>query len=177
MRRCAIAIATLFVALVSFSTDLAACGDKYARLGHSGRLGNYYAINRASILIYQAPKPDRKAEQELQAALKRAGNESVIVPRGTLLSHLATGQYDLVIALYPDAAAIKDQLRAVASAPDVVPILFKPKKEIAAKAAQEYHSIIRTDEMLMVDVLEEIDHAMTTRLKSLSAPGGFGLQK
>ena len=177
MRRLAIAIAVVSVALVSTSADLAACGDKYARLGQSVHLKNYRAIHKASILIYQAPKPNVKAELALTTALKRAGHVPVMVPRGTLMTQACADEYDLVIALYKDAATVRDQLRALPAAPDVLPVLDKPTKEVLAQAEKEYHSIIRQDKMLMVDVLVEIDHAMKTRLKNLSALSESGLQK
>jgi len=175
MQRLGIAIAALSVALVSMSADLAACGDKYARLGYSARLKSYTAIHKASILIYQAPKPDLEGEKELETALRRAGHNPVVVRRGTL-SRVVDCEYDLVIALYPDAATVKDQLRALPAAPDVLPVLYKPSKQIAALAKKEYHSIISED-MSMLGVLEEIDHAMRTRLRNLSALSESGLRK
>ena len=175
MRRLAIVVAALSVALVSTSADLAACGDKYARFGYGARLNNYRAIHKASILIYQAPKPNLKGEKELENALRRAGHNPVVVRRGTL-SRVVDCEYDLVIALYPDAATVKDQLRALPAAPDVLPVLDNPSKQIAALAKKEYHSIISED-MSMLGVLQEVEHAMTTRLKNLSALSESGLLK
>jgi hypothetical protein len=165
------AVAALVVSLlVGAAVDVTACGDKFTRVGRSGRHRGYAAIHPASILIYQPVKPSAKSAKEFDALLTRAGHKAVFVPNGTALSEkLASAKFDLVIAHYADAPALTSQLRATVAGPDLVPILIKPSKATAVQAERDFHCILKADTMSTADVLEEIDHAMETRLKSKGA--------
>ena len=160
-------IALVASLVLSVVVDVTACGDKFTRIGRSGRHGGYAAIHPASILIYEPQTRSAKGVKEFDELLKRAGHKPVFVPNGTALAQvLASASFDLVIANYGDAQAITSQVRALTAGPDVVPILVKPSKATTAQAEREYHCILKADTMSTADVLEEIDHAMESRLKA-----------
>ena len=169
MQRRAIIVATVAVALACTSIDLGACGDKYLKVGQSTRLGGYAALYRSSILVYSPANATAKGIKDFEGLLKRAGHKAVFVRHGTALAPVAAGgRYDLVIANYVDAAAIQEQLQAIPSKPDVLPILNNPSKGLAAQVAREYPHLITPHSMSKIDVIDQIDHVMERRLKSSS---------
>jgi len=154
------------------SAVLRACGDKFLRVGRSARFRGYAAVHPASILIYRSPSSTPAGIKEFEAMLKRAGHKSVAVENGSGLSQaFAAARYDVVIADYADAGKIKEELQAVPSRPDVLPILYKPTKAVAAEAQKEYPYLIKPDAMSKHDALAEIDHLMELRLKGTIAAG------
>lgn len=173
MRRPAMCVAALATVLAGTSVDLDACGDKFARVGHSARQRGYAAIHRASILVYKPATPSAEGAREFEDMLTRAGHKPVFIAHGTDVGRAAaSAHYDLVIASYADAAAIKEQLRSLPSRPDVVPMIVKkPAKALEAQAEKEYHAILAPYRMNKFDALKEIDHAMATRLKGMTSPG------
>ena len=173
MRRRALVVAAVVVAALAGTSDqLAACGDKFLRPGRSPRLSNYASIHPSAILVYQPAQPDAKGIEAFRTLLKRAGHTPVFVTHGTDVAPVAaSASYALVIANYAEAAAIKEQLRSLPGRPDVLPILNKPSKAVAAQAAQEYHCLLTPHNMTERDALEEIDHALAVRLKGITEPG------
>lgn len=165
MRGRVIAVVTLAVMLAGVSIDLTACGDKFTRVGRSPRLKGYAAIQRASVLVYLPRTPDAKGIQQFEALLKRAGHAPVFVKHGTNVAQVvAGGAFDLIIADYADAASIRQQIARVPARPDILPILHKPSKALAAQASNEYLHYITFDNKY--DLLEELDHAMELRLNA-----------
>jgi hypothetical protein len=170
MAKYAVIVVTLVAALSTATADLQACGDKYLRVGHSARRRGYAAVHPASILVYKPKNATAKGVKEFDALLKRAGHKPVFLQNGTdLAPAVAAGRYDLVIAAYADAGAIRQQLQSIAGRPDIVPVLDEPTKALAAEAAKEYHCLITPRSMTKYDALAEIDHAMEVRLKGTSA--------
>jgi hypothetical protein len=163
MRRRAI-IATLVASAISGPVDLAACGDKFLRVGRSARYHRYAAIYPASILIYSPAAASRKGISELEKLLKRAGHHPQTVAHGTAIQPtMASGQFDLVIAAYVDAERLEGELAAFPSRPHVLPILIKPTKEVAAAAARAYRHRLEVDAMTKAEALAEIDELMAGR--------------
>jgi hypothetical protein len=169
MRRRAIVIVAA-AAFVSAATtiDLGACGDKFIRLGQSSRLKDYKSVHPSSILIYQSAKPNAKGVEKFRALLSKAGHTPVFAPHDfDVASLVVSGKFDVVIANYEDAAAIRAQLRSKPGAPDVVPILYKQPKSVIAQVEADYHCAL-FDNMAPHQILDEIDHAILTRLKGPS---------
>jgi hypothetical protein len=156
--------ATLVASAIAAPTDLAACGDKFLRVGRSARYHRYAAIHPASILIYSPATASPKGISELEKLLKRAGHRPQTVSHGTPLQPaLANGQFDLVIAAYADAGRLEGELAAIPSRPDVLPILIKPTREVAAAAARAYPHRLEIDAMTKTEALVEIDELMAGR--------------
>ncbi len=146
--------------------DVSACGDKFLRVGRSGRLTAYAPVHRVSIVIYPAADARRDDVKDFAAVLKRAGHNPVVVDNAADLARvLAAAPYDVVIGAYRDVANIKQVIAPLMMRPGIIPLLNKPKPDVAAAAEREFRSLLRVDRMNLNDVLAEIDHFMDVRLK------------
>jgi hypothetical protein len=166
MRKLVVAV-TVCAGLACAAVDLAACGDKYARVGQSSRLKGYAPLHPASILVYSPADAKRDDVKEFDALLTRAGHKPVFVPHGgDLEKALAAGKYDLLIVHYPDAAAIKGRVQTGPNAPVIVPILPDKLKKLEPQVHKDYAYVITPYKMSKWDALEQLDVAMTARLKA-----------
>jgi hypothetical protein len=162
-----VAVGILGAIVVSGTTDLGACGDKFLRIGRSGRFRGYAAVHPASILIYIPVKAEPSGIKALEDLLKRAGHTSRSVKNGASLPEaFEAAHFDLVIAAYADAGRIRSQLGALPSHPGLLPVLHNPTKTLAAEAAREYPFLLETHLMTAHDALAEIDDLMAERLKA-----------
>ena len=169
MHRRAIAV-ILVASAIAGPIDLAACGDKFFRVGRSQRYQRYAAIHPAAILIYTPAKASVKGISEFEEALKRAGHRTQTVSHGTAIQlPVATGQFDLVIAAYADAERIRSEIASVPSPPDVLPMLVKPTKKLVAEVARAYRHRLEIDAMTKGEVLAEIDEVLTDRRNARTA--------
>jgi hypothetical protein len=154
--------------LTAGSTELGACGDKFLRVGRSARFRRYAAVHPAAILLYKPANSTPAGIKEFEALLKRAGHKPRVVDNGADISRvLAAAPYDVVIADYADTGKIKESLRSSPSKPGLLPILYKPTRDVAAAAEKEYLCLIKPDAMTKYDALAEIDHLMQLRLKGI----------
>ena len=153
------------------AADLDACGDKFLRVGRSARFRRYAAVHPAAILIYAPADSTPAGIKEFEAILKRAGHRPVAVANSADISQaLAAAPYDLVIADYSDSSRIRDGLRAIASRPGLLPILYQPSKAVAEQAEREFVCLIKPHAMTKYDALAEIDRLMQLRHQATSAP-------
>jgi hypothetical protein len=164
--------AVVTIMLVVASADLDACGDKFLRVGRSARFRRYAAVHPAAILIYAPADSTPAGIKEFEAILKRAGHKPVALPNGADLSQaLAAAPYDLVIAGYDDTSRIREELRAIPSRPNLLPILYKPSKAAAEQAQRDFVCLIKPDAMTKYDALGEIDRLMQLRLEHKTTAG------
>jgi hypothetical protein len=149
------------------SVDIDACGDKFLRVGRSGRQHRYAAVHRASVLIvYRSANWTPKGVGEFEALLNQAGHTARAVEYTAGWSKaIAAAKYDVIIAAYGDAVEIRDALRPLQSKPGLLPILYKPAKNVAAAAKKEYAHLI-TDKTDKAGALEQIDHVIDLALKA-----------
>jgi hypothetical protein len=169
MRQILTAVAVAAVAAAA-TADLDACGDKFLRVGRSARFRRYAAVHPATILIYAPADATPAGIKEFEAILKRAGHRPVALANGADISRaLAAAPYDLVIADYSDSSRIREDLRAIASRPGLLPILYKPSKTVAEQAEREFVCIIKPHAMTKYDALAEIDRLMQLRLQATAA--------
>jgi hypothetical protein len=169
MRQILAAVAIAAVAAAA-TADLDACGDKFLRVGRSARFRRYAAVHPAAILIYTPADATSAGIKEFEAILKRAGHRPVALANGADVSRaLAAAPYDLVIADYSDSARIREDLRAIASRPGLLPILYKPSKAVAEQAEREFTCLIKPHAMTKYDALAEIDRLMQLRLQATAA--------
>ena len=171
MRHILAAVAIAAVTLAA-AADLDACGDKFLRVGRSARFRRYAAVHPAAILIYAPADATPAGIKEFEAILKRAGHRPVAVANGADISQaLAAAPYDLVIADYSDSSRIREGLRALASRPGLLPILYKPSKALAEQAEREFVCLIKPHAMTKYDALAEIDRLMQLRHHATSDTG------
>jgi len=169
MRHILAAVAIAAVTLAA-AADLDACGDKFLRVGRSARFRRYAAVHPAAILIYAPADATPAGIKEFEAILKRAGHRPVALANGDDISQaLAAAPYDLVIADYSDSSRIREDLRAIASRPGLLPILYKPSKAVAEQAEREFVCLIKPHAMTKYAALAEIDRLMQLRHEATSA--------
>jgi len=170
MRRHLTVMAAVAAALVCTAVDLGACGDKYLKPGKGTRVRHYATIHPAAILVYKSANATADGVKFYQDLLTGAGHTPVFVNHGASIAQAAAaGKYDLVLTMYADAATVKAQLASISAKPDVLPILYKPTKDVAAQAAKEYPYLILPHDMDKYDALDQIDHLMDRRLKGSAA--------
>jgi hypothetical protein len=169
MRQILTAVA-IAAAVAAATADLDACGDKFLRVGRSARFRRYAAVHPAAILIYTPADATAAGIKEFEAILKRAGHRPVALANGADISRaLAAAPYDLVIADYSDSGRIREDIRAIASRPGLLPILYKPSKAVAEQAEREFVCLIKPHAMTKYDALAEIDRLMQLRLQATAA--------
>jgi hypothetical protein len=157
--------------LVPAVAELGACGDKYARIGRSSRLKGYKALYPTSVLVYQPAGVKEKDVKEYRASLIATGHKPTFVKNGSDVARaLAEGKYELLIVHYPDAAAVKNVLATIPGAPSLVTILPEKLQKFEAEAIKAYQFVITPHSMSKWDALEELDHAMSARLKASPSP-------
>ena len=169
-RRVLAGVAAALVAAAA-SADLAACGDKFLRVGRSQRNRNYAAVHPVSILVY-TPAATATGLKEFETILQKAGHSTVGVrDRALLPKALAAARYDLIITSYADATALRQQLDRGPGVPALLPILGKPTRLEEQQAVEQYRCVIKLGGTKF-DALAEIDHLMDLRAREgQGAPG------
>lgn len=162
--RMAACIGIMACGLACAAADLAACGDKYNRIGRVTPLGKYVAMHRAAILVY-APNNSLPSRSDLTSVLKKAGHYPLVVAdAGALSAAIASGKYDLVLAGLADAQSLAAKIGGSGRSPSIVPVLIKPtRKEIDAALTLSSCLLDLAEHKNLA--LEEIDHVMGLRLQ------------
>ena len=155
--------AVLGASLALSGIDVDACGDKFLRVGRGAQFQMYAAVYPASILIYKPAHAKPKGIQELADLLKRAGHRPSVAEQGTAVARTSAASFDVVIASYADAIRLRQELQAAPSRPDVLPILNKPTKEVAAEAHRQFRHLLLPHAMTNPEALAEIDRLMERR--------------
>ena len=81
---------------------------------------------------------------------------------------LRNGRFDFVMADLRDVETVAGHVVFGASGPEVLPVLFKPKKADFAAAQKQFDLVLKTP-ATSVDHLEAIDRAMMSRSKGASS--------
>src|SRR5260370_20469111 len=162
MRRSLILLSLLLVAAVAF-----ACGDKLM-LVMGVRMSQVNPAHRAAILAYPGNSASAALirDIQLQPALKKAGHRFQLVEDAAGLdSALKAGKYDLVLSDVANAGELSQRVSSAPSKPVVLPVAYKPTKEIQSAAQKQYHCLLKgpsdTDHYLAA-----IDQAMEWKLKT-----------
>lgn len=170
MTRRLIVLSIASVALVLGQIELSACGDKFLRVGRSGRFFRYASVHPAAILIYQPVNSTPKGIKELEMLLRRAGHRALAVENGAaLVNDIGGAPIDLVIADYADTTRLEQAAAALPSRPTLLPILYKPTRAVAEEAEKAYHFLLKPHAMTKAQALAEIDQLMTQRIKPTAA--------
>lgn len=119
------------------------------------------------ILLYARPQsPIASALRELEPALKRAGHKPLVVDRPEALAPaLQTGHYNVVMTDLAEVETVEKETRALATAPAILPVLYRPTSGVKKQAETEYGCFVQSPGK-QVDVLAEIDGLLERRAKS-----------
>jgi len=173
MRRLLLAPTAVAAALALFPATASACGDKFVVLGRGMRLLSVKsAMHPASILIYMNPVsrvPAAEKEFQLQSTLKLAGHKPAAVEDARAFDKaLASGKYDLVLADLSDAPALEQEVRASASKPTVIPLVYNPTGAELVAAEKQYSCLVKASKKNH-DLLTVVDEAMMSKSRGAGA--------
>ena len=153
--------------LVTFGTDILACGDKFLRIGHNARAGRYVAAYPASVLLYQAPGSAASLVKDLEKIVEAAGHEATSVTTAAdARAAMASGRFDIVLAGPGEVSTGLTLTSSAGATPDLVPILYKPTKAELAAADRQYGCVIGVPADHKNRALAEIDCRMELRVKT-----------
>jgi hypothetical protein len=172
MRRLLPLLALLGGALaVGTSGDALACGDKLVVVGRGLHAKGVRAPQRASILLFAAPKSSVAAALEdgnLRQDLERAGHRlRSATSKDELEAALGTGTYDLLLADLKAASLAESEAKASASKPTFLPTLFNPTSAELAAVSNQYRCVVRTPGE-QKDYIAVINEALAERAKQTS---------
>ena len=141
--------------------DASACGDKFLRPGRGAGGNRFQSLYPSAILVYTPAAATAKGMVEFEAMLKQAGHTPRIVGRDADLAPIfAKATFEVVIADYADAAAIRRQVDPLKVPTIVLPVLQKPTKAVESEARKAYRCLIRPNAMTKHDARREIDRAI-----------------
>ncbi len=163
-RRLVLVCALAAVGVIPATVELGACGDKFLRLGQSGRHRAYAAVNRATILIY-VPAGVKSADvKAFESLLKRAKHRARSVRSIEALARaLRERDYDLVITGLTDAPRVKAQVVALASRADILPVAARRASRADEGDEGQYRFILDLDAPRL-NPLATIDDLMDDRV-------------
>ena len=167
MRKRALAAILGVVMLAVSGVPANSCGDKLLVLGRGIRLEALLGNRTAKILAYQhtgTHAAELIADPEFQSALKGARYQLRIV-RDTeeLEVALRLGEYDLLLSDIADTNTIEPTLKAAATPPAVIPILYQPSKADLVSAEKRYHYALKTPRKAGGN-LSVLEQALETKL-------------
>ena len=163
------ALVFMLLTIASAAPDLAACGDKFLRVGRSSRMRAYASVHPSAILVY-APRWTQKGIGDFEQILKRAGHTPLTVTtHDGLVQAFASRKFEVVITGYPDAEAVRKDLETLPARPELVPVVYKSSKTDASNAAATYRCVLRPEKMTPFEALEDIDRVIELRLKDRAA--------
>ncbi len=139
MSRTLAVCALVALGLGSASAVVYACGDKLVVLGRGVRFERIHlARNPGAVLVFLNPDSNlARADEEfhLSASLELAGHAVQIVGSEAELERAwRSGGADVILADLGDANALWESMGSDGTAPEVVPVLYKPTREDLAQA-------------------------------------------
>ena len=167
MRKLLLLVLTVATITAPCLTDASACGDKLLRIGRNFRFHRTFAKKHpARMLIYTPPNsttlPGAKAAK-IQDYFQKIGHKSLAVENLDKFNEaLKSGQYDLVLTDFADAATLQQQVESSPSQTVVLPILYKRSKGEESAAARQYPVMVKNPRDA-VDFLQAIYKVMTSR--------------
>jgi hypothetical protein len=163
----------LCVALVTSTEWGLACGDKFLVVGRGVRQARAFGVTRpASILIYANPKsalPAALEESRLDAHLRKAGHRVTSVENSReLQAALAGGGIDIVMTALSDMSALEPEVRAAASKPVLLPVIYNPTGQELTAAEKTYSCVLKAPSRNQ-DYVEVINEALKLRTSQAKA--------
>ena len=167
MRKLLLLVLTLAIMFPLGVTDADACGDKLLRIGRNFRFHQTTAKKHpARMLIYTPPNsatlPGGKSAQ-IEDYFQKVGHKPLAVDNiDKLNAALKSGNYDLVLTDFADAATLQRQVESSSSRTVVLPVLYKRSKGEEAAAAQQYPVTVKNPRDAS-DFLQAIYKVMKSR--------------
>jgi hypothetical protein len=154
-------------AMLANTDGVQACGDKFLLVGRAASFRRAYAaVYPASIVLYAQPQRSvAKAirDPRLQADLKLAGHNVIVVENDAALARALQSRVDIVLTDVADAERMSTRATASPSKPTVLPVMYEPTqaeaKEIEARYQCHLTASDRVDRYLVT-----IDTAMKARV-------------
>lgn len=173
MRRIALVSGLVWTVLLASAEPGLACGDKFLVVGRGVRPGHAFGATRpASIVIYANPKsslPAALEESRLDAHLRKAGHRVTAVESARELeSALANGSVDIVVTALSDMTALEPEVRAAASRPVLLPVIYNPTGKELAAAEHAYRCVMKAPSRNQ-DYVDVINEALKLRADQAKA--------
>jgi hypothetical protein len=167
MRKSLLVVLTVAIMTGPGLSGANACGDKLLRIGRNFRYHQRYVKKRPARMLIYTPAysttlPGAKAAQ-IQDYFQKVGHKPLAVDNiDKLTEALKSGQYDLILTDFADAATLQRQVASTPSQTVVLPVLYKRSKSEETDAAKQYPAMIKnpTDAM---DFLQAIYKVMKSR--------------
>jgi len=103
--------------------------------------------------------PAAEKDLKLQAALSVAGHRPRSVENRTEFEQaLRSGNYNVIIVGISDARTLKSEVEGAPGRPQLIPVLYKPKKEQFAAAQQQFSCAVKAERNNRI--LHVLDDAM-----------------
>ena len=148
---------------------LQACGDKFLLAARGAKFRQAYAaIYPASVLVFA--RPERGSSKAIRdprfiADLKQAGHRVAVVEDEHALSRaLQSDRVDVLLTDGADADQAAAQAGTAPTNPKVLPVLFKPTKDVAKTFESRFQTCLRSDDR-PGKYLGVIDEVMKARKK------------
>jgi hypothetical protein len=172
MRKSFVALFGVLAGVLLFSQSVLGCGDKLVLLGRGIRFQRMLATKHpASILVYLNPTAGISAadrEYELRSVLKLAGHKPrAVTSAAELKTELGSGNYDVVLVDYSDAATLQREVETSKAKPALIPVVYNPTASQRAAAEKEYSCLISPAKK-NYDLLSVVDQAMVSRAENAS---------
>ncbi|HEX9723042.1 MAG TPA: hypothetical protein VGC53_02030 [Vicinamibacteria bacterium] len=149
------------------------CGDKLLQMGRGVRFQLRPAAHPASVVIFAAPKhvaASSKSEGDLPGKLKKAGHKvTVVTDLPALDDLLRSGQIDVVVAAFADAASIESHIKTAPSPPNLLPIVVQGSAD-EKLVRQQYRHFVKAPGKPN-HYISAIDKTMGDRLKGNKTGG------
>jgi hypothetical protein len=179
MRKSLLLVLTLATIAPPGLTDANACGDKLLRIGRNFRFHKKAAKELpARMLIYTPPDsktlPGRAATQ-IQTYFQEVGHKPLAVQNIDELDRaLKSGQYDLILTDFADAATLQRKVEGSPSQTVILPVLYKRSKAEQAVAASQYRVIVKNprEDGDFIDAIYSVMKSRATKRKALVADAG-----
>ena len=167
MRKLLLLVLTVATITTPGLTDANACGDKLLRIGRNFRFHQSVVKKRpARMLIYTPPNSATlpgKAAAQMQKFFQEVGHKPLAVDNlDKLNTALKSGQYDLILTDFADAATLLRQVEGSPSQTVVLPVLFKRSKDEVAAATRQYPFMVKNPRDAS-DFLQAIYNVMKSR--------------
>jgi hypothetical protein len=151
----------LGIALAFASSPVSACGEGQFNMGQGLRYQGYLAPRPATVLVYDQNASDHKS---LYAGLQKAGHTVTVVGTADAMSQaLHVGRYDIVIADFDDAAALKPLVTGRATKASVLPVVARNRRN--APEVTSRFKFFLLDGASLGQYLKGINQLVSVRIK------------
>ena len=169
MKRRSVAVALVTLAMLAFTPDIDACGDKSLAPGGIRWQRAMAARYPASVLAYIPPTsrlPAASRELKLPEKLREVGHTyHEVSTLAELHASVGTGQFNIVVADVTQVAEVQSTLRSTSPRVVVIPIAYKLTKAEARELAKQSRFVIKVPSRA-VQYLNTVAEAVRSRTET-----------